>query len=368
VDIARLDRTRVSAEAVAALGLDATSLDVTSLEVLSESLRRAASFMCPTTPRRLVDVVSDVLHGLHDDDEAVRDQLETLLDAMIGYGDLLDLPFNEGSVTRRQVFLGPPAYVRRASDAFLLSGVRADGAPLIGDELLESVEYENHVRFIRSPLGESIDELLTSNGLTELKPEQWLQTPRRCSPEDLVSSCVAHLEAAGPAGEIDGIRVIDSSTRVSYYQGRWRSLKAIDNGYFVARRPQAFGADCWCFTRIGSGQLTQLIDLPVQAPLAPGADEGWRLQAALDSLAGHPQYIRTQPAARSGWSVVDFFSPIPSWAQRRLDVIGTPLLKSSGALFSYRLPDDEVEEELRFLEQMLWVLPENVPQGSANDR
>jgi hypothetical protein len=48
-------------------------------------------------------------------------------------------------------------------------------------------------------------------------------------------------------------------------------------------------------------------------------------------------------------------SPIPSWAQRRLDIIGTPMLRSPGALFSYGVRREDVAEELEFLASMLWT-------------
>ena len=173
------------------------------------------------------------------------------------------------------------------------------------------------------------------------------------------------LEATGFSGDIEGLQVIDPASRVTFYRGRWRVLKPRDNGRFVARRPQAFGADLWCFADVGDGRVTKLLDLPLQKPLAPGADEAWRLQAALDSVAGHPQQLRIRGDGLI--SLLSFFSPVPSWIRRRLDVIGESVPRGAGALFSYAIPQEEVSEEINFLKRMMWLSLDKEPEGSNHD-
>jgi hypothetical protein len=356
--VKRLDPLEVSAEAVIALGLDASAVDLAAPEALAASLRRAASFLCPTTPGALMRTVTEVTAGLRES-EQYSAQVEILLDALVSYGDLLELSVSDTGHSSRQIFLGPPAYVRRNTDSCLLIGVRPEGAPLVGEELLARVDYEGHVRLIRATSGlAGIGELLRSEGLIELRPEQWLETPRESTAEELVASYAARLDAAGSSGDIEGVRVIDPASSVGYYRGRWRSLKLGDTGRFVARRPQAFGADLWCFADVVRGEVARIIDLPVQSPLSPGADEAWRLQAAIDATTGHAQRLRTRIGVPPGMAVLDLFSPVPSWAQRRLDIVGTPLLRSRSALFSYGVRRDEVEEEIAFLGEMMWLSTE----------
>jgi hypothetical protein len=100
-----------------------------------------------------------------------------------------------------------------------------------------------------------------------------------------------------------------------------------------------------------AGTVVKLIDLPLQSSLALGADEAWRLQAALDSIATRPQQVRIRTGSSS--PIIDFFSPVPSW--RRLDVVGTALSGASGALFSYLVPPNELGEEVRYLKEMMWL-------------
>jgi hypothetical protein len=197
-------------------------------------------------------------------------------------------------------------------------------------------------------------EDLVHEGLIELPVDQWLRTPRAESGSDLLARYAARLDAAGPSGEIDGFQLIDHTAKLSYYKGRWRDPRPKESGRFVGRRPQAFAADRWCFADVVEGSVARLIDLPIESPLARGCDEAWRLQAALDSAAGRAQYLRTS-TLDGNRELLDFFSPLPSWCQRRLDIVGTPLVRSRGALMSYSVPQVEAEEELRFLRELMWT-------------
>jgi hypothetical protein len=363
--VRRLSPDEVAASAIRALGLDETGVDLFSPEALAASLRRAASFLCPATPGRIVQSVVEILDGLPGYSEQTKGHLETMLDSLLAYGDLLELPTDSTDAARRRIFLGPPSYIRRASGSYLLMGVRPDATALIGEELSPFIDYEGHVRTVRS--SDSAEELIASSGLTELSAEQWLQAPRAAAAGDVVDEYVRRLQAAGPSGDIEDARIIDPSAPVTYYLGRWRAPKRNDEGQFVARRPQAYGADLWCFAAVSRGNVVRLVDLPVAVSLAPGADEAWRLQAALDALAGHPQRMRVRTGGQANLMVIDVFSPLPSWAQRRLDVVGTPLLRSRGALLSYGVPQEEFEEELRFLEEMLWMSVDEPAEGTNDD-
>jgi hypothetical protein len=243
-------------------------------------------------------------------------------------------------------------------------GVRPDGAGLVGDDLSNLIDYEGHLRMI--PAVEGLDDLLSASGLTKLTEAQWLHAPRPCDPAKLINEYEARLEAAGSSGGIGNPRLLDPSTPVNYYRGRWRPPRSTDDGTFVARRPQAYGADLWCFARVTAGEITQLVDLPLLQPLVRGADEAWRLQAALDHVAGHPQRFRLRRSASSESALLDLFAPLSSWAQRRLDVVSTPLLRSRGALFSYRLPESEAAEETEFLRDLLWMTDESQPERTQS--
>ena len=355
MDVRLASPREVAGSAVRALGLEETSLDIFSLEALAAALRRAASFLCPAAPGQIVRSVSEVLIGLPGWGEETVPELKDTMRALVGYGDLVELRSGAYGESARQVFLGAPAFVQRASGTCLLIGVRPDGAPLVAGELATMIAHEGHARLIRPAGSVAVAEMLVSADLAEITPGRWLQPPRRLSAAQLVEEHIRRLEAAGPSGDTEGFRLIDPSARVTFYQGRWRQPTRGDDGHFVGRRPQAYGADLWCFADVSAGQVRKLIDFPVGVSVAPAADEAWRLQAALDAAAGHPQRVRIRCGPDSGVVVIDFMSPIPSWAQRRLDIIGTPMLRSPGALFSYGVRREDVAEELEFLASMLWT-------------
>jgi hypothetical protein len=360
VGVEILSPEQVSDAALGALRMGEAGVDLFSDEALAASLRRAASFLCPATRGRIVRSVLEVLQGLDGYSAETRDQLEMLLNVLLGYGDLLELEADGLDVSGQRIFLGAPSFVRRSSGACLLIGVRPDGAQLVGDDLDALIDYEGHVRSVRPSSG--LDELLESSGLIQLDSEQWLKAPRQASPEELLAQYETRLQAAGPSGEIEGGRILDRSKPVTYYSGRWRPPRSGDTGNVVARRPQLYGADLWCFARVIDGRFTQLVDLPVAGALATAHDEAWRLQAAIDAVGGHPQLVGIRSGANPTVTRIDFFSPLPSWAQRRLDVIGMPLLREPGSLFSYTLPTSEVAEELQFLAQMMWISTRDRPE------
>lgn len=351
--IGALSPEQVADRALTSLGLGDAGVDLFSIEALASSLRRAASFSCPATPTTILRTVADALRGLPGYSEDTHTQLDTVLDALVGVGDLLELPSGGPDGGKRLIYLGHPAFIRRDSGTCVLIGVRPDGEPLATDDLATQIEFDGHLRLVRGTAG--LDELMAANDIAERSALQWLHAPHSRSAKEVITEYAGRLDAAGPSGEIDEARLIDPTSSVRYYRGRWRSPKSDDTGVFVARRPQAYGADLWCVAQLDHGSFNRLVDLPRFGSLFPAADEAWELQAAIDAASGHPQLVRVRPASNATSTVLDFFSPLPSWAQRRLDLFGTPLLTSRGALFSYSLPASETGEELAFLAERLWM-------------
>ena len=351
--VRRLSLSEVETSVVQKVGLDSGILDLSSPEVLSELIRRAASFACPTTPRHLLNSVLASLRALRDDD-ALRDELIALIQDLIGYGDLIELPVEDADGRlKRYLYLAPPSFVQRSSNTCFLVGIRPEGAPLLADALMSRIERETYVRRLTFEAEETPSEICEANDLQALRIEHWLNHPRPMGARDLVAEYDARLSAAGPAGAIEELAILDSTSPSTYYRGRWRVMKRRDTGRFVARRPQAFGSDLWCYAEIEGGVVVQLLDLPVQDPLARGSDEAWRLQAAIDSIRGNPQEVQADPADTR--TAIHLRSPLPSWAQRRLDVVGTRLVRHAGFLISYSLPSAEAEEELAFLKDLMWI-------------
>ena len=357
--IARLSRDGVVAATVEALGLDAAAADLETPEVLSAIVRRAASFLCPITPGALARSVGECLDGLvsKDQPETPDSLVGAMLEELVAYGDLVEAPIEDdrSGISRRLLFLAQPSYVPLSSGICLLVGVRADGLPIDDGSLDDRVDYYNHTRRVTLESDEEPAEVLGSLGLRELNDQNWLKHPTQIAAAALVTQYSARLAAAGASGSIEDVRILDPTTPVTYYRRRWRVPTQGDNGKFVGRRPIQFGADQWCYCDLVDGEVTSLVDFPAEDRLGRGCDEAWRLQAAIDSVAGTPQLLRVRPGRIAGDVVIEFQSPIPSWGQRRLDALGQPLGRQPGSLFAYRLSDDLIDQELAFLEEAMWL-------------
>lgn len=357
--IARLQRDDVVAATVEALGLDAEAADLETPEVLAAIVRRAASFLCPVTPGALVRCIEECLEGLVANDQpATRGSLvRAMLEELVAYGDLVEAPIEDdrSGISRRLLFLAQPSYVPLPSRTCLIVGIRADGLSIGDGSLDDRVDFYNHTRRVTLGSDEEPADVLGGIGLRELSEQQWLQRPQAVEAAALVKQYSVQLAAAGPSGSVEGVRILDPASPVTYYRGRWRAPTQRDSGSFVGQRPIQFGADQWCYCDLADGEVTRLVDLPTLDRLARGCDEAWRLQAAIDSVAGTPQFLRVRPGRIAGGVILQFQSPVPSWGQRRLDALGQPLGRQPGSLFAYRLSDDLIDQELAFLEETMWL-------------
>lgn len=341
--------------AVRTLDVDEVA-DLFSAEGLSASLRRAASFLCPASPRQLVDAVLEALQPLQPAAGLAREDLADLLDLLVSGGDLLELR-RPGDAPGRLLYLGPPSYVERRPGQYLLLGIRPFAAPLLSPELAGTIQYEGHTRMI-SLVPDRAAAQLSELGLHMIRPRQWIRRPAETRPDDLIRQTRERLSAAGPAGIVEGLTIIDPAAKVTYYRGRWRPPRPGDSGIFVARRPQAYGADLWCAALVADGTPVRLLELPAEDPAAPAHDEAWRLQAALDAARVRPQTFRVSGITGAGTGAgmtIDFFSPLPRWAERYLQLVGMAVPRSRGALFSYRVPEDALPDLAGFLASMLWM-------------
>lgn len=354
--INRLDPSEVSATAVRVLGLEDAFVDLFSAVGLCASLRRAASFLCPTSPRRLVDAVVDVLVPLGVHSSEMRDKLMEYVELLTSAGDFLELRESADGESRL-LFLGPPSYVQRQPGSYLLLGVRPYGASLVDPgELGDAIAYEEHTRTILLD-PKSADNVLMESGLVHITSEQWIGTPRRESYASVLQPIRERLHANRVPGQIHDLEIIDSTRSVRYYKGRWRPANASDSGLAIGRRPQTYGAPIWCALLFDQGITQAVLDLPIESTTTPAWDEARRLQAALDAERGRPQQYRVRGGGNSEeTSVIDLFSPLPTWAERYLQLVGQPVQKSKAALFSYRAPHAVVDEIERLLNESLWMV------------
>lgn len=352
MSIQRIGRDEAAARAVAVLGLDNSTIDLFSVEGVCASLRRAASFLCPASPRQIVDAVLDALAPLCVDLE--RDEVNAALDTLVSSGDLLELRPSHGRT--RLLFLGPPSYVEKQPGGYLLLGIRPNASPILDEQTVDAeVSYEGHTRTIELD-PDTAAEVLAAAGLHRLTREQWTKSPRVEAITAVIERVRSQLTSHRKPGQVSGLTLMDPAAPVRYYKGRWRDPVGSDQGIFVARRPQAYGAPLWCVVELTDGVPQAVLDLPVDSAFAPGWDDARRLQAALDAQRGSPQVFRVRPTEQPGNDFIfDFFGPLPSWAERYLDLTGLPVTKSRGALFSYRIGEAAKSDIAQFLSNSLWM-------------
>jgi len=346
-----LTSPEAAALVIDAIGLDPDAVDFTCDEALAALVRYAASIIGPAARRALAARVLRLLRGFVTEGDGLRERIGSTIDRSLAHGDLVEisLPGDRG-VT---LCLGSARFVLMDSGvAFILGGHR-DGLPMLPPALLRRVDTEGHSRRIYQDPEEDLGVVLRGVGVIQVPARHWLVTPDPTSPQRLLDSLNARLRVMSVSSEVEGLIVLDQNRPVRYYRGRWTDPKGL-NGTYVARRAQQFGADLWCYVQLEEGSPSHLVDLPLGE--GRGCDEAWTIQLAMDSIRGTPQMYRSREV-QGGQVIVEFFSPLPAWAQRRLDSIGHPM-PVSGALFAYRLGEREFQTERGTLENSLWLSPQ----------
>ena len=336
--------------AVTAVGLDSELFDLESREFLACALRRAAGMLSPVPPRTLIRVVLESIANLTDVED-FGDRVEEVLDDLMACGDLVESEAPDEDSQARLVFLGAPRFVERASGLIILLGVAPDDAHILPEDMTTQVSYRSHLRFLppsRPELGEDMLEL----GLARISEHEWIRTPASSTAASYLQVIDEEMNRADRSGEVPGLTILDSSADVIYYKGRWK-VPTNQQGRFVARRQQAYGADIWCYVELEAGLPVRLIDLPFQEPSFRGCDAAWRLQAAIDAGRQMPQEFRASKDETA--SRIDLFSPPPMWLSRRWSSLGRLLPRSRSALFSFEFDPNEGSQEELFLEKMLWM-------------
>jgi len=360
---------RVSAGYV--VGLSRTSLELPTQGGIEEAyiaslLRRAAGIYCPCSPRTLAASVRDCLRDCAGS-QHLDDMIESSLEGLMIIGDLLELgqvSVDDPNVKGTWIFAAPPAFVVRPSGSIFIIGIAADELTPLPTSLTHQLEYRGFTRLINDTAGK-LREVLRDTGMLELQESVWLRSPKEETAAGMRDRLLGLLLNRGPSGTIEELEILDPSTSPTYYKGRWKVPKK-HSGIFIARRPQAYGAPIWCLCRLADGQAVQILDFPLNdkaSALWRGCDAAWHLQMAMDAINGTPQRYRIRETETG--LILDFFSPLPLWACRRLAIFGRPE-PPRHCLFSYSLPIGELAAEEDFLKGRLWLAPaQNNDGGTA---
>ncbi len=321
---------------------------------LGATLRRTAGILCPCSPATLRAAVLESLQYLDEDADELAKRADEAVEGLIVVGDLLELSqvtVDTLPIKGAWLFAAPPGFVVRPSGSLYLTGIAPDEPTPLPASLRARVVHEGLTRVIRPQGSEDLPATLRDLGLLQLSENAWLKAPKQESAAGLRDTMLGRLMRQPPSGAIDDVVILDPFRTVDYYSGRW-IIPRSESGSFVARRPQAYGSPLWAYVMLENGTVTKLLDFPLKGTRWRGCDVAWYLQMAIDYNRGTPQEYRRRRMPDGAY--LDFFSPLPLWAQRRLMLFGHPGPRVK-CLFSYWIPEIELATEEDFLRTRLWL-------------
>jgi hypothetical protein len=321
---------------------------------LAALVRRAAGILCPCSDRSIVRVVLDSLSRLADDPTRLETDVETAVEKAMIAGDLLEFgqaTTGDPDAKGTWVFAAPPSFVALPSGSIFFMGVAPDEPNPLPTSLGERIIYERHFRLIHAETSENLPQVLRELGVLELSEQSWLKLPKEETAKNFLDRLERELMAQSASGSVPDLLILDSARDPSYYKGRWTAPRR-ETGSYIARRPQAYGAPLWGFAYLTDGVLAKFLDFPLRRDRWRASDFAWHLQLAIDFCRGAPQKYRRRHG--SDGVCLDFFSPLPLWAERRLAVVGSPSERFR-CLFTYRLPERELIAVEAFLQKRLWL-------------
>jgi hypothetical protein len=316
------------------------------------AIRRAASILAPASENQVIRFAATPLTFLSFDEA----EWEAALEDLIVYGDILELHrlTSDGwSAPELVLRPAPPSFVKRSNGDFVILGIAGDAAsPLTGD-LDERLRDDGLIRRLRAADDEDLASRLKQHGLVAISENAWLRYPRTETADNFIAHWRAELARRGRSStEVEGLQILESARKESFYPKRWVSPTSKHSGQFVGRRSKKYGAALWCIVELAEGVVSKLLDLFEDSFRQRPCDLAWRLQMAIDASAGTPQKVRLGRDEESAW--MEVFAPLPAYAERRLALVGTRS-RERGALFKYRMPECALAIEVETLKSVLWL-------------
>lgn len=327
--------------------------DVSSETLAAQAMRRAVSALAPCSRADALRFAREPLVDVIVED---GEWYEAILDALIAYGDVLEVtPQDDDAWRTGRLVLrpAPPSFVRRSNGDLIILGVAGDQPTALLGDLATQVQHQGPLRSLRQPMAATVIDHLKALGLVELPEPAWLRAPVSTSAKNYSDSSRGELSKTPLAtAPVVGLTLIDPESPVTFYSGRWRPPASGDTGVFVARRQQLFGLRPWCLVELERGEPRRLHDLVPTDNRERPCDLAWRIQAAFDATANRPQRVR--PLVSGSVVELAFFSPLPAFAERRLAIKGDKSPRT-GCLFAYTVPAAIAAAELAALSEKLWL-------------
>lgn len=325
------------------------SLEATNNALVAQSLRRSVYVAAPCGTRVARTLVTTALAPLAEGTDDFDARVSETLDDLIATGDLLEMRSETADGVELVLRPAPPAFIKRNDGMFILLGVAGDE---ITPHFDQTVTYRlSGLRTLMAEDSAACAASMLEMGLIELSSSFWLYAPTPCDAESFRDLWLAQLQSSS-LEKLDDLEILDTATPTTFYKDRWRPLRNKDTGFFLARREKRYGAKLWCLVEVQGGFVQKLVDVHSKDARIRDCDEGWRIQAAFDALAGAPQKVDV--ALKGDNALLSFYSPIPAWAIRRLSLIGERV-KPARALLGFEIPRQNMDDEIRWLGETLWL-------------
>ena len=339
LELKPLTRETLLAVAASQLGLAGTAMSSDELPtvLIASFLRRIAATTCPCPREAIIGCVVDAFTGFGVP-EMIKLRAREVLDSLVVIGDLLELGGSTslpGVIAEDWLYCAPPAFVVQEGSLVLL-GIEPEDQAALPAALRARVVRQRELRYLRVDEhsdSEDIAAQLRIAGYLEIPRIAWTRLPQNQSADVFLDGVVRRLREADNHGALEGLQVYGPSGPGECFVSRLRSPAG--SGFYVGRRPQAFGAPIWVFVELDQGRPVRFLDLPWRGGKFRGCDHGWRIQSAIDAQAGRPQTYRVAPVD-DDLNRYEFFSPLPIWIERKLRIHGEKV-PAVGALFAYAL-------------------------------
>ncbi|HVR55655.1 MAG TPA: hypothetical protein VMT72_02360 [Pseudolabrys sp.] len=329
-----------------------------SEELLAQLARRAVAFTAPCASHELAKVVVQSFAGATFNTEEFTERVDRVIEELIVYGDILEMrPAEDGSWSEDKRFVllpAPPSFVARSNGTVAILGVAGDQITPLTAEIEGLVSYKGALRIISKPYDSDLLAHLVELGLLRLSERTWLRLPPFEPAAAHVASWLTVLSREPACPPFEGLELLDTQRSPTFYKDRWCKPDRQHSGIYVARRPQRYGTALWCLAELENGILRRFKDLSVTGDRQRPVDIAWRLQAAFDASVETPQRYRCTNVS-SSMAILRFFSPVPSWCERHLSIVGQKT-KADRCLFSFEMPISQLASETKFLREALWMV------------
>ena len=150
--------------------------------------------------------------------------------------------------------------------------------------------------------------------------------------------------ASKPLNEraFENCEYLDSSSSSKYFKGRWKDISQSNGVKRCIIRYQSEYSKLYLYGELNDKKVVRYIAFSLiwNRYLKDERSIAWMIQQAIDYSQEEPQVYSLSKLDEES-TEIKFFHPIPSWVERKIQILGEPILREEGDhhLFSYKVDD-----------------------------